>query len=195
MAKASNSKVPPKKKTIKPFEFESIDESLTDRQKLFCMYYTGECKFNGAKAAEMAGYEQKNAASYAVYLLKNPNISQFIDSCKKDLGLRIGVTAEMIAREYAKIAFSNIQDFVQEGNEVSDVTTIDRGIASAVHSVKRTKTTFGEDGEKEVVEIKLHDKISGLKNLSQMIGVDGASKIEMKVNPIGTDVENEEKYI
>lgn len=174
---------------LKPFEFEDITDSLNDRQKLFCMFYVGECKFNGKKAAEMAGYDANNSASYAVYLLNNPNISQFIESCKKDLGLRIGVTSEMIAKEYASIGFSKISDFIEEGNQVKDVTQIDK--TEVVSSLK--KTVFeSESGTKTVTEIKLHDKISALEKLSRMIGVEGAKKLDVTSIQLGKDADKEQ---
>jgi len=184
MAKASKSKVPPKKKTIKPFEFESIDESLTDRQKLFCMYYTGECLLNGTKAAEKAGYEPKNARNYACYLLNNPNISKQIELCKKDLGMRIGVTAEMIANEYKRIAFANIKDYIDESNHIVSVKTLEDGKAAPIASIKKTVTEF-ESGSKTVLELKMHDKINGLDKLARMTGHDGVTKVA-ETNPEGS---------
>jgi phage terminase small subunit len=165
------------KEKIKPFEFEDVTESLTDKQKLFCMMYVGECKFNGSESAKKAGYSENSAKEQASYLLTNPNILSYIELLKKDLGLRIGVTAEMIAQEYASIGFSKIDDFIGNGNIVKDITEITK--TNVVQSIKTSITTF-DGGEKTETEIKLHDKLKALVNLSKMIGCDGVTKVELE---------------
>ena len=161
-------------KKVNPFEFEDVTESLNDRQKMFCMLYVGECKFNGTESAKKAGYSENCAKETASYLLTNPNIALYIETLKKDLGLRIGITAEMIAKELADIAFSKIDDFVGTGNQVKDVTTISK--TNVVKSIKTTTTT-NDYGEKIETEIKLHENLNAIAQLSKMLGVDGVTKI------------------
>lgn len=155
-----------------PYQFEDITDSLTDRQMLFCMHYVGECKFNGAKAAEMAGYEPKNAASYAVYLLKNPNISQFIESLKNDLGRRIGISAEMIAQEMAKLAFFNIKDIMTVDGGIKPVFTMEDKDSAAISSIEVFEEKAKDTGEVlgYVKKVKLADKQRALEGLNVMLG-------------------------
>ena len=175
VAKKQPAKAKVVKKKVSPFEFESVTENLSDRQKLFCMLYAGECKFNGTEAAKRAGYSENTANEQAPRLLANVSIQNFITELKKDLGLRIGVTAEDIAKEYAEIAFSKITDVIGEGNQVLDVTKIGDK-SKLVLSVKNT-TTETEHGSKTITEVKLHDKLGALDKLSKMIGVDGVTKV------------------
>ncbi len=177
-----------------PFEFEDITESLTDRQKLFCMYYVGECKFNGTKAAEMAGYEPNNAASYAVYLLKNPNISQYIESCKADLGKRIGVDAEKIAREYMKLAFLDISDVVSEDGNLKPLSDMSENAKAAISGIELNEMQIGEGSAVVVKKVKLYNKIDSLDKLAKMIGVEGVAKTETTIKglKLGKDVESYE---
>ena len=161
-------------KKVNPFEFEDVTESLNDRQKMFCMMYVGECKFNATESAKKAGYSEETATEQSSRLLTNVNIQSYIETLKKDLGLRIGITAEMIAKELADIAFSKIDDFVGTGNQVKDVTTISK--TNVVKSIKTTTTT-NDYGEKVETEIKLHEKLNAIAQLSKMLGVDGVTKI------------------
>lgn len=175
-------KVEKQAKPKNPFAFEDITESLTDRQKLFCMYYVGECKFNGTKAAEMAGYEPNNAASYAVYLLKNPNISQYIESCKTDLGMRIGVDAEMIAREYMKLAFLDISDVVNEDGNLKQISDMGANAKAAISGIELNEMQVGEGSSVVIKKVRLYNKIDALERIAKMIGVDGEKKVKLTVD-------------
>lgn len=162
----------------KPFEFEDITDSLNDRQKLFCMYYVGESKFNATESAKKAGYSENTANEQGARLLVNVSIQNYIESLKKDLGLRIGVTAEMIAQEYAKIGFSNMVNMLNENNGVKSVQNMPLDVSATIKKVK-VKQTYDIEGNPngEMVEIEAIDKISALDKLARMIGVDGVSKV------------------
>ena len=187
VAKKQPGKAKVVEKKVSPFEFESVTENLSDRQKLFCMLYAGECKLNGAEAAKKAGYSENGAKEQAARLLTYANVNSFIAELKKDLGLRIGVTAEDIAKEYAEIAFSKITDVIGEGNQVLDVTKIGDK-SKLVLSVKNT-TTETEHGSKTITEVKLHDKLGALDKLAKMIGVDGVTKVA-NTDPDGNPATN-----
>lgn len=173
-----------------PFSFEEIPENLTDRQRLFCMHYV-ENRFNGTDAARKAGYDNGNAASYAVYLLKNPNITQYINECKADLSKRIGVSAEMIAREYMKMAFVDISEVISEDGNLKQVSEMGDNAKAAISSIKVNEINSPDKLPVVVKEIRLHSKIDSLDKLAKMIGVDGVSKQEMTVKglKLGKDVE------
>lgn len=175
----------------KGFTFEEVNDTLNDRQKLFCMLYVGECKFNGTESAKKAGYSENTAMEQASRLLTNVKVSEFIESLKKDLGLRIGVTAEMIANEYKKIAFSNIADVLTVDNGVSSVKGMEQDVSVTIKKIK-VKQMQAIEGETmgEIVEIEMHDKLGSLDKLAKMIGVEGVTKSEVKINKIGIDDEN-----
>ena len=168
----------------------NADNGLTDRQKLFCMLYVGECQFNATKAAQMAGYSTNTARTLGSQLLTNINIQSYINELKADLGKRIGITSDMIAKEYALIGFSNMFDFIDEANNVRSIKDIGIEKAKIISSLKKTITTF-DGNEKTTIEIKLHDKLSALDKLSKMIGVQGADKSESVIK-LGVDSESYE---
>lgn len=55
---------------------------MTDRQKKFAEYFADS--LNPEKSAVMAGYSQKTAFSNAQRLLKNPDVSGYIQKLSKD---------------------------------------------------------------------------------------------------------------
>ena len=170
-----------------PFHFEDVTDSLTDRQKLFCMHYVGKAKFNGTKAAKLAGYDASNANSYSSYLLANPNISKYIESLKRDIGARLGIGAMEIAQELINIGFANVTDFIEEGNVVKDIKKVAKKKTAALASIKTT-IRESEFGTSTTTEFRLNPKIDALRDLAKMIGVDGVTKVA-PTNPDGTPLE------
>ena len=169
------------KQKIEDNDLINTDNGLTDKQKHFCMLYVGECQFNASKAAEMAGYSENTSRTIGSKLLTNIDIQTYINELKADLGKRIGITSEMIAREYALIGFSKMSDFIDDENDVKNIKQIGEEKSKIISSLKKTVNTF-DGGEKITIEIKLHDKISALDKLAKMIGVQGVDKSEL-INP------------
>lgn len=176
-------------KTVKPFQFEAISDELTERQKLFCMYYV-ESKFNGTEAAKRAGYEASHARSYASTLLSDPNISEHINLIKNDLGARIGVSAEMIAREYMKVAFVDISDIVDDDGNLRKLNEMPKHARSAISGLEvNEQNILGSNvATVTVKKVKLHNKLDALDKLAKMIGADGVLKVA-QTNAAGEDVE------
>jgi phage terminase small subunit len=159
------------------FKFDDITAELTDRQRLFCMEYV-KCKFNGSQAARNAGYEERSAGQQAERLLKNDEIIKYINLVKNDLGLRVGISAEMIAKELANIGFSNISETLTVDGALSQVKSMDKDVSSAISSIKITQDTDRETGEStgQLVEIKLWDKPKALVTLNAMLGYNAPIK-------------------
>lgn len=76
----------------------------------------------------------------------------------------------MVVRELAKLGFSNIQDYVEDGNLIKDMAGIEEQKAAAVSSVKKSVTHF-DGGTKEVVEFKLWNKVDALEKLGRHLGI------------------------
>lgn len=110
-------RVHPKKEVEKPqLEVESEDDSnLTDKQKLFCLYYVKY--WNQTKAALKAGYSKDTARFTASNLMKKPHIKKEIDRLKKSI--RDGLSFEPMAifQKYLDIAFSDGNDYYEFGRE------------------------------------------------------------------------------
>jgi phage terminase small subunit len=53
-------------------------EDLTPKQRMFCLAYLGEARFNGTQAAIAAGYSRKTAAKIASENLRKPEICEFL---------------------------------------------------------------------------------------------------------------------
>ncbi|HFD2036152.1 TPA: terminase small subunit [Clostridium perfringens] len=87
---------------------------LTDRQRLFCIYYIN-C-FNAAKAYKKA-YEcsYESALSNGYRLMENDSIRKEIENLKKHKLNRAMLSEEDIFQRYLDIAYANIGDYLKFG--------------------------------------------------------------------------------
>jgi phage terminase small subunit len=177
--------------------------ALTDKQIRFCEEYLID--LNATQAAIRAGYSQRTAGSIGDENLKKPEIKARISAMQAELAERNKVKADDVIQELKALGFWNIKDFVDTGNEIKDLSLLERSILKPVVGIK-TKTTFTEQGDREVtVELKLADKRAALVDLGKHLGlfVDKSEvkqevdikSVEVKVITSGLPQINSEKDI
>ncbi len=88
---------------------------LTDKQRLFCLYYV-RC-FNATKAATKAGYSRDTAMEQGYQLLRKPSVRDEIMRLKQNRLNRELLDEHDIFQRYMDIAFADITDFVEFGRE------------------------------------------------------------------------------
>jgi len=144
---------------------------LTDKRERFCCEYLID--LNATQAAKRAKFSKKTAYSTGHDLLKIPEIQKRIAELQKKLSKDTGVTPEKVIREFAKVAFANIEDFIQVDNEIVDLSQLDRNTLAAVESIQTdTRHDSGDsEGYTDKVRFKLHDKIKALENLGKHLGL------------------------
>ena len=161
----------------------SEDAGLTEKQRLFCLYYV-KC-FNATLAAIKAGYAKDSAHVQGCVLLKHPKVREEISRLKGLVQKEIFVDAMDVLNKYIEIAFADITEYVSFGRrEVEvmgafgpvyegkgkdkkpvmktinfvDLKPSDIIDGSLIHEVKQ-----GKDG----VSIKFYDKTKALEKLEQ----------------------------
>ena len=155
---------------------DEVDEvcknsELTDKQRLFCVLYV-RC-FNATKAYQKAyqcGYDVANAEGYK--LLVNPCIKSEIHRLKQNRLNREMLDEHDIFQKYMDIAFADITDFVEFGQENVYVM----GAFGPVQIVN-PKTGEKEYMQKKVntVRFKEHTDVDGTLISEIKQGKDGAS--------------------
>lgn len=99
---------------------ERSDSGLNDKQKLFCLYYSKI--FNATKAYQRAyGCSYETALTNGPALLGNTRIREEISRLKKLRYSRAMLEPEDIFEKYMEIAFSDITDYVEFGQEEQPV--------------------------------------------------------------------------
>ena len=89
------------------------DEELSEKERLFCLYYVKY--FNGTQAALKAGYSKDGAHVQASRLLRRERVSSYIKELKGELVENVFVEAMDVLKEYIKIAFADITNYLNFG--------------------------------------------------------------------------------
>lgn len=145
---------------------------INDQQMKFCKEYMKD--FNGTQAAIRAGYSKKTANEQAAQLLAKVSVQKYLETLKQKAAYKNEELTERIKNELIKLGFSNIQDFIEEDNEIKDLTTIPANHAACVESIKKTVTKFGDEktgGTKTSIQFKLHSKLDALEKLARYVGL------------------------
>lgn len=156
------------KKTNKEPDIES--EELTEKQRLFCLYYV---KYRNKTKAYMKAYKctWENANSHAYKLWGNVGVKSEIDRLLKELRDELKLDTRDILQKYIDIAFADITDFVEFGLEEAtddlgnpyEVNRVKFRDSSEVDGTIITEVKQGKDG----VSVKLADKMKALEHLSK----------------------------
>ncbi|MCH4199263.1 MAG: terminase small subunit [Clostridium tyrobutyricum] len=173
---------------------ELLNSELTDKQRLFCIYYP-KC-FNATKAAKKAGYSEDTAYSIGWELLKKPEIKAEIQRLKQNKLNRAMLDPDDIFQRYLDIAFACITDYVsfgqrsykvkdKKGKERTimynyvDLNNSDQVDGSLISEVKQ-----GKDG----VSIKLHDAMKALDWLSKHMDI-ATEEQKLKCEKLRAEIE------
>jgi phage terminase small subunit len=172
------------KKHNVPIEGSAIDnDELTDKQRIFCIYYV-KC-FNATQAALKAGYSSDTARQIGYENMTKPYIKDEIRRLKSLMINDIFVEAMDVLNVYIKIAFTDITDYLTFGQKEVPVMTMfgpmyegegdDRKPVTKIVNYVDFRPSDEIDGTlisevkqgKDGVSIKLVDKMKALDKLDQ----------------------------
>lgn len=144
---------------------------LTDKQRLFCLYYVRY--FNATKAYQKAyGCSHETAAAIGYRLLDKVGVKDEINRLKKSRMNRELLDEHDIFQKYMDIAFADITDFVEFGQEQVNVMSMYGPV----------QISDPETGEKKplmktvnTVRLKEHTEVDGTLISEVKQGRDGAS--------------------
>jgi hypothetical protein len=110
-----------------------------EKEDLFCLLYTtldSPTYKNGQKAAEKAGWAKKSARVTASKLITKPNISKKINEILKKRKDKLQLTGDMVLKEIATLAFSNIQDLFDDNDCLKPISELTRDQAAIISSIE-----------------------------------------------------------
>jgi phage terminase small subunit len=115
---------------------------LTKKQAIFVREYLTD--FNGTRAAIAAGYSKKGAEVAASRLLRDVKVAAAIDGETSERCERLGVKADEIIAELAKLGFANMLDYItiQNGEAYINFSALTRVQAAAIQEI--TSETYQE---------------------------------------------------
>lgn len=181
---------------------------LTEKQRLFCLYYVRS--FNATKAYQKAyGVDYRTAAAISYRLLEKDGVRQEIYRLKKNRLNREMLDEYDIVQKYMDIAFSDITDFVVFGQETVPVmgafgpikvrneeTGKDEVMTKEVNAV-RFRESADVDGTliaevkqgKDGASIKLLDKMKALEWLTKYFEMNPESKYRKEYDKRRLEIE------
>lgn len=164
-----------KKKESVAKEVEEVIENdgLTDKQRLFCIYFI-KLK-NATKAYQRAyGCSYETAMVEGCKSLRKPKIKEELDKLRIERLNSAYLSTEDILQKYIDIAFADITEYVKFGRrqvEMPDghriVNYVDLNESSEVDGTIITEVSQGKDG----VKVKLADKMRALDFLAKNMGL------------------------
>jgi Phage terminase, small subunit len=142
------------------------DSELTERQRLFCLYFVKY--WSATKAYQKAyecGYNTAHAEGYKQ--LAEPCVKKEIEKLKQDI--RDGIALEVMAvlQKYIDIAFADITDFVEFGQ-------IERNVIAEGQMLKDENGEYLKESI-NYVNLKNHGEVDGLLITEVKQGKDGIS--------------------
>ncbi|MGL4572012.1 MAG: terminase small subunit [Clostridium sp.] len=210
--KRNNKKVKKKEPIAEEVKEVLKNTELTDKQRLFCLYYIK--KFNATKAYQKAyccSYETAMVNGYN--LLRNTKIKTEIKKLKQHKLNQVFLSEEDIFQKYMDIAFSDIGDYLSfkkqrknkwtksDNGEDIPVINPDTGeqdyfeynIVELNDSKELDTSILQEVSEgKDGVRIKLQDKMKALQWLADHMGI-ATDKQRAEIKVLESKIVNNEK--
>lgn len=179
-------------------DIESVlkNDKLTEKQKLFCIYYIEN--FNATKA-----YQRAYECSYATAMsegsksLRNPKIKIEIDrltnECLEEQEINSKLLSKRLWKKYIDIAFADITDYLEfNSKEVQgEYGTYTKNTISLKNSEEVDGSLISEISEgRDGIKIKLQDKMKALQWLSDRMDLLPTSvKTKLDIEMLKLEVE------
>jgi phage terminase small subunit len=171
-------------------------QKLTAKQERFVAEYLID--LNATAAAVRAGYAPKWADRQAHLLIeKNRVIADAIQSALKKRNERLEITADMVLRELARVAFSDARRLYNDDGSLKTPNELDDDTAAALAGIDTFEEFDGRGENRRLIGYtkKIHrwDKVKSLELLGKHLGlfpVNGRLQLTL---PSGEETETEEE--
>lgn len=168
VTKQNNGIEKPPKTELLPEEIETLNnEELTEKQRLFCLYYVRW--FNATKAyRKVYDCDYTTAMTNGSMLLRNTKIQEHIQAIKDAKIKQAMYTAEDFFQKMMDIAYSDATDFLSFGRRINEETGLEYNYVDFLDSSEIDGTLIQEVKQgKDGCSIKLVRKEFALKWLDK----------------------------
>lgn len=165
---------------------------LTPKKRQFALEYLVD--LNAAAAARRAGYSPKTSDRTGYDLLCDPEVAELIRVAQEERVRRTQITADMVVREIARIAFLDPRGFYRPDGSLKPTADWTDEQAAAVCSIESAEEQQGSGDDRAtaiVRKIKFWPKVDSLKLLAQHLGIIDRTKAGVSVN-VHVDVKTED---
>ena len=183
------------------FDLDGTEYGLTPQEEEFCFHYMKT--YNSTMSAVKAGYEPARAHTRGWALLKRPEVQGFLNEIRSRRNEELYIDGIDIMREYMKIAFADINDFVEFGSKKTRVFNEDGEFSDVDRSFVKLKDSSSVDGSvlqevkvgRDGVAIKLLDKMKALDTLKKYVSGEDKLKLQLleaQISKLGEEESTEE---
>jgi phage terminase small subunit len=149
-------------------------DGLTRRQEVFVQNYL--VSLNATEAAKLSGYSPKTAKAIGSTLLTNVNVAAALKRERERLARKFEVTIERVLSELARIAFSDMRDFMKpgpDGSPVLDFSALTPDQSAVLQEVTVEEFKDGRSDQRQVRRTKFRKepKIAALELLGKHLGM------------------------
>ncbi len=122
--------------------------------------------FNATQAAIRAGYSERSSSRIGPELLGKTWISDAVNHGRAVLAKKLDISAERVLNELARVAFSDMRNYVQIGSggslRINDPKDLTEDQTAAISEMSETTSEHGGS-----LKFRLHDKIRALELLGK----------------------------
>ena len=141
--------------------------TLTPAHKLFCREYVGAARFNGQKAAELAGYASTNLYGTANTLLRDPLIQAELAELAAPALAKAELSINSVIKELAGIVHLSVGDYFDEDGGLIPLAELSESAKRGIRSVKVRVTASGD----QIVDMQFHDKMKAIHLAMTKLGL------------------------
>lgn len=162
------------------------------REEIFAREYLTD--LNGTRAAIAAGYSENGADVTASRLLDRARVKKRVEKALEKRLEGLGITADNVLGELAKLGFSNMQDYIQvqpDGSASVDLSKLTREQAAPISEIQSDVYMEGNGGEARKVKrtkLKLASKLPALELLARHLKLIGSDRGEGGSTNVGIAV-------
>jgi phage terminase small subunit len=175
---------PVPKKTAKDKPYDPSTPLPEGKREAFVQQYLID--LNGSAAAIRAGYAPSGAKTQAHRLLTDDNLQARVRWLKSQRSERLGISADSVVAELAKIGFASMRRFIsidRDGQPSINLANTPDDDLDALSEVSTETVMEGPpDGKQYKVRktrVRMHSKLDALRHLAEHVGVfDKANRVK-----------------
>ena len=156
-----------KKKIIEEISEEVLEDyGLTEKQRLFCIYYFKS--FNAEQSAIKAGYSRSFARAQSYTILANVGVKAYLKRLKDESEQEDLLSAARILQRHKQIAFADLRDYIDENGGLKNLSDVDGTLIKKI-TVKESSNSQGYSSSSS---IELEDRSKSLDFLNKFYKLD-----------------------
>ena len=145
-----------------------MKRKLTPKRQNFVKEYLVD--LNASQAALRAGYSPKSSPKIGFQLLEITRIQEAIQKERLKIEKKTDITIEKCLKEYAKIAFLDIEKAFKEDGSLKPISEIPEDIRRAIAGLETSTIRTDDNKIGTLHKIKISDKKGALDSIMRHLG-------------------------